>query len=738
MSKIHLTSSMRSNLLSLQNTSKLQGITQERLATGLKVNSAIDNPSAYYTAQSLSNRASDLSALLDSMGQAIQCVKAATEGAETATSFISQMQAVTEQALTDVELLTAADAGAAFGLRTRAITDYSDYTKIDSSMDAATIQGMITEGAKLVLSEDITLDAGLDINAANVIIDGNGHKITYNSTTAKDNAINISSTGAKITNIEINYTNSSGGAAILIDGNGNDADISAIKINTSGDKTYGIQVTNGASLTLDNTYGITVSGIGSHNLVNGNAEIFDGEANTKAIVGQIGNEGLAAYGATLFVPEGVAANDENFGTGTWYLPSIGELMEVYGFDAANITSGTGTSGVIPASGKTIINATLGSMGDKATTLTDGYYWSSSESSSDISWRLPLDIGARDDNYKDSHTCVRYFQLLENCFNPLSLSGAAGDGQNGAESAPKVGDIMYSDMSYSSTYDSSKTAVGVITSISEDGRSAKIMSLKDITYSNTSSVGNFEPSNPFGNTSKTTQHTTSSKYSTDITGITNYDINALKTALKSGGTVNVTNTITDTGDEGAGGGDGGTGGESGGAEGGNGGSGGVSKVGNNWANQFNSILNQYDMVIKDTSYKGVNLLKGDEANVRFSETGGSFLTVKGQDLSSSALGINKADWKTINDVAASVAELANAVSSLRNFVSELGSNYSILTTREDFTDNLINVLEEGADKLTLADMSEESANMLSLQTRQQLATNALSLSSQASQSILKLF
>ena len=76
--------------------------------------------------------------------------------------------------------------------------------------------------------------------------------------------------------------------------------------------------------------------------------------------------------------------------------------------------------------------------------------------------------------------------------------------------------------------------------------------------------------------------------------------------------------------------------------------------------------------------------------------------------------------------------------LRSFVSELGSNYSILTTREDFTENLINVLEEGADKLTLADMSEESANMLSLQTRQQLATNALSLSSQASQSILKLF
>ena len=68
---ITLTASMRSNLLSLQNTANLMDQTQERLSTGKKVNSAIDNPSSYYTAQSLTNRASDLSGLLDSMGQAM-------------------------------------------------------------------------------------------------------------------------------------------------------------------------------------------------------------------------------------------------------------------------------------------------------------------------------------------------------------------------------------------------------------------------------------------------------------------------------------------------------------------------------------------------------------------------------------------------------------------------------------------------------------------------------------------
>ena len=60
MADISLTASMRSNLLSLQNTQSLMDMTQERLSTGKKVNSALDNPTSYYTSQSLTNRASDL------------------------------------------------------------------------------------------------------------------------------------------------------------------------------------------------------------------------------------------------------------------------------------------------------------------------------------------------------------------------------------------------------------------------------------------------------------------------------------------------------------------------------------------------------------------------------------------------------------------------------------------------------------------------------------------------------
>ena len=98
MADISLTASMRSNLLSLQNTQDLMDMTQERLSTGKKVNSAIDNPSSYYTAQSLTNRASDLSSLLDSMGQAIQTIQAADEGIEAITDFADQAKAVANSA----------------------------------------------------------------------------------------------------------------------------------------------------------------------------------------------------------------------------------------------------------------------------------------------------------------------------------------------------------------------------------------------------------------------------------------------------------------------------------------------------------------------------------------------------------------------------------------------------------------------------------------------------------------
>jgi len=99
MSKISLTASMRSNLLSLQNTQKLFNSVQDRLSTGNKVNSALDNPDSFFTAAALNNRASDLNGLMDSMGQAVQTLKAADQGIQTLTKLVEQAKSLTSTAL---------------------------------------------------------------------------------------------------------------------------------------------------------------------------------------------------------------------------------------------------------------------------------------------------------------------------------------------------------------------------------------------------------------------------------------------------------------------------------------------------------------------------------------------------------------------------------------------------------------------------------------------------------------
>ena len=99
MPDIVLSSAVRDNLLSLKQTADLQSITQTRLATGLKVNTALDNPNSYFTAQSLNDRASDLSNLLDNMGQAVQTIRAADKGITSITKLVESAKAIANQAV---------------------------------------------------------------------------------------------------------------------------------------------------------------------------------------------------------------------------------------------------------------------------------------------------------------------------------------------------------------------------------------------------------------------------------------------------------------------------------------------------------------------------------------------------------------------------------------------------------------------------------------------------------------
>ncbi len=162
---------------------------------------------------------------------------------------------------------------------------------------------------------------------------------------------------------------------------------------------------------------------------------------------------------------------------------------------------------------------------------------------------------------------------------------------------------------------------------------------------------------------------------------------------------------------------------------------------NLQTQYNALLAQIDQLAKDSSYNGIDLLYGDDLKVVFNEKGTSFLNISGVTFDSAGLGlaaISGNGFQSNATVDATLASLDTALSTLRTQASNFGSNVTVVQTRQDFTKNLINTLQTGADSLVLADTNEEGANMLALQTRQQLSTTALSLANQASQAVLRLF
>src|SRR6266481_2805021 len=99
LSNITLSSAVRQNLLSLQGTATLLATTQEHLATGKKVNSALDNPTNFFTAAGLDARASDISNLLDSIGNGVQVLQAANTGITSLQKLVDTAKSIANQAL---------------------------------------------------------------------------------------------------------------------------------------------------------------------------------------------------------------------------------------------------------------------------------------------------------------------------------------------------------------------------------------------------------------------------------------------------------------------------------------------------------------------------------------------------------------------------------------------------------------------------------------------------------------
>jgi flagellin-like hook-associated protein FlgL len=182
---ITLSQAVRSNLLSLQNTASLLDTTQTRLATGNKVNSALDNPTSYFTASALNSRASDLGNLLDSVSNAVQTIQAANDGITSITKLVESAQATANQAQ---QLSATVDSAEHIAT----VTASSNFAVDASNPQTVTINGtVVTIAATHTLSQAIS-----DINGAGIT------GVTASQGTGA-NASKIVLTGAAGTSIDV-------------------------------------------------------------------------------------------------------------------------------------------------------------------------------------------------------------------------------------------------------------------------------------------------------------------------------------------------------------------------------------------------------------------------------------------------------------------------------------------------------------------------------------------------------
>ena len=546
MNRISLTSSMRSNLLSLQNISRQVSSTQNKLATGNKVNSAIDNPGSYYTARSLNNRADDLNALLDSMGQAVSTIKAATTALETGASLLEQATAVATDALEN-----AVPAKSYFADKGTVVTT------------AQELKDAVAAGTEtIIVYGQINLDFALQLKEGQKLV-GTEYFTGYTGkqrfsclTSSKSNMLELNS-GTIVSDLDLiqNYNVISGKM---------------------------INAANKTDITLKN---LSLSTQKIDFMIQ-----FDASDDIK-ILGHIKFEQKEKANHALAL----------YNTGK------------YSRDQMNIT----------------IDAILESNLDSPLVM----------------------VRNQDSEYNGNiHTTIKQGSVLKSKNDLVLIVGSHTDKDEVNELILEQGVTI------------------------ENGRHS-LTSAEEI------------------------------QYISDTRANIVYFSNLLADPLYTPNTPPQPEKLP---------------------------------TADNSRQQYSSILTQYDQLIKDASYKGINLLQEDQLGVKFNESGSAALKVKGKDMSSAALGLQMMDWQTQGEIAQSLSEISAALKSIRSFSAELGNNYSIITGRQDFTENLINILTEGADKLTLADMNEESANMLALQTRQQLAINSLSLASQTSQAVLKLF
>jgi flagellin len=252
MSGITLSAGVRQNLLSLQSTADLLTTTQNRLATGKKVNSAFDNPTSFFTSQSLTNRSNSLAALLDQVGQAQQTLQAANQGLTSITSLLQQALSISQQALQAAGPSTLSygaitvngslATSETFGNVKATATTLGDSTSLGTADSLSIIDAGTTVGVSLAATDTIAsiiskvnATAGLgSTGSATASTDGTG-KLQITSNTSSSNISVTDTTGGTFLSAAATAaTAASTDLFQLLSGNGGFTSGDALTLSVSG------------------------------------------------------------------------------------------------------------------------------------------------------------------------------------------------------------------------------------------------------------------------------------------------------------------------------------------------------------------------------------------------------------------------------------------------------------------------------------------------------------------------
>ncbi|UPJ82913.1 DUF1522 domain-containing protein [Bradyrhizobium sp. 183] len=759
MSNIVLSASVRQNLLSLQSTADLLATTQERLSTGEKVNTALDNPTNFFTAQGLDNRASDISNLLDGINNGVQVLQAANTGITSLQKLIDSAKSIANQALqTTVGYSTKSNVSTtipgASPADLRGTTSYASATANSNVLYTGAPGGVtpVTSGASLGASLGST--AGTLTGVAAKAADGATALVGTDTLIGATAATTFASSPADGDSITVN-----GKTVTFRTGAAPSAQPTGWGLDPSGHiATDG----SGNSIVYMGTTGAPTA------TVNDLLTAVDLASGVKSAAISAGAATITVSGTTVGTLQTASSIA---GTGVVTLKSsTGADLDITGkadfLKALGVTSATGAGNASVSADRSTTAGSLGTLVQDGSTLNiDGHtitfknaqtpQSATSVTSGGVNGNIVTDGNGNSTVYLQSATLTDLLNSIDLATGVKTASiflGAATLSTTAGQIPSSVNTSGQLALSTGVNADLSITGTG--NALAAFGLSGNTGTATAFSAARTSGVGgvsgktltfsSFNGGTPvnvtFGDGTNGTVKTL------DQLNV-QLQANHLTATIDANGVLTVT-TVNEyasstLGSTVAGGAVGGT----------------LTSVlafttaqppiqdpvaqtaRSGLVSQFNNILAQIDTTSQDSSFNGVNLLNGDTLKLVFNETGSSTLGINGVVFNAAGLGLSNLVPGTDfidNGATNKVLSSLNAASStLRSEGSALGSNLSIVQVRQDFSKNLINVLQTGSSNLTLADTNEEAANSQALSTRQSIAVSALSLANQSQQSVLQL-